>query len=133
MLEEAITSNQSLTPDLISKAQEAFTAFLHNKLIKSLPSPVEPSSPNDDSISHFQAILAKDNSDSAWAKAAREKEEKFSMYLTSLSKSGDAIRQAEALLAKGQSSAEDVKSLVEGASDVLGPYLGEKVSRDDTF
>lgn len=61
--------------------------------------------------------------DTEFAKAAKEKEEKFGMYLSSLSKASAAIQTAE----KSLNSNGSVKELVEGAADVLGPYLGETV------
>jgi cysteinyl-tRNA synthetase len=49
------------------------------------------------------------------------------MYLTSLSKSSAAIRTAAKRLNGSEAGQEGVKDLVEGAGDVLGPYLGETV------
>ena len=97
-------------------------------MVKSLPSPVE--SPSDDPYSFglFEAVVAKDSADAEWAKAGREKEEKFGLYLTSLAKSVEAIRTAEKRIGTPEDSTEAVKELVNGTSDVLGPLLGEKVS-----
>ncbi|KAK8869958.1 cysteine-tRNA ligase [Kwoniella newhampshirensis] len=126
LLTQNITSNPALTPQLLSSTQEAFTRFLNLKLIKSLPSPVEaPSSPNATSFDHFETILTRDKSDATWAKSARDKDEKFGLYLTSLSKARDAYRIAEQRLETAEVGGDGVRDLVEGASDVLGPYLGD--------
>lgn len=124
---ETISSNPNLDSALIQTAQTAFSQYVQRKLLKSLPTPVEAPSPNSDGLDHFDAILAKDTADPEWAKSAREKEEKFAMYLSSLSKSSAAIRTAEKRLASGETGVEGVKDLVDGAADVLGPYLGETV------
>jgi cysteinyl-tRNA synthetase len=60
----------------------------------------------------------------------RDKEEKWGMYLSSLSKSRDAILTADKRLedGQGQIGSEAVQDLVEGASDVLGPWLGETLA-----
>ena len=73
-------------------------------------------------------MIKRDTTDAEWAAEARAKEEKFGMYLTSLSKAQAAIQQAETRLASSTAGGDSVKDLVEGASDVLGPYLGAKVS-----
>jgi hypothetical protein len=125
-LVETISSNPTLTSDLVSTAQTAFSRFIEKKLVKCLPSPVD--TPSDaDGLTIFDAILAKDQADAEWAKSAREREEKFGMYLTSLSRASAAIRTAETQVGS-QSSSKAVKELVDGAADVLGPHLGETVS-----
>ena len=123
-----MTSNPTITSSLIYTAREAFSSFLHSKLPRALPTPVEPPSPNADAAAHFDAVLTKVKTDEAWTSAAREKEEKFGMYITSLTRSSAAIRLAEERLKKGDTSGEAVKDLVDGAADVLGPYLGQTVS-----
>ena len=95
--------------------------------MKCLPSPVD-SATDADGLTQFDAILAKDQADPEWAKSAREKEEKFGMYLTSLTRASSAIRTAEKRASSGDAGSEGVKELVEGAADVLGPHLGETVS-----
>jgi cysteinyl-tRNA synthetase len=58
----------------------------------------------------------------------REKDEKFGMYLTSLSRSLEALEVARGRLSNGDTGESAVTDLVEGTADILGPYLGEKVS-----
>jgi len=127
LLAEAVTANTSLRPELVSTAKTAFTKFVEKKLVKCLPSPVN-SAADADGLAQFDAILAKDQADPEWAKSAREKEEKFGMYLTSLTRASSAIRTAEERAGSGDAGVEGVKELVEGAADVLGPHLGETVS-----
>lgn len=127
LLAETISTNPTLTPKLIETTKEAFTKYL-SKVLKAVPTPIPLPTPNSDSLEHFNAILEKDSSDSEWARTAREKEEKFGMYLASLSRAARAIEVAQGRLEAGNSGAEAVKELVEGASEVLGPYLGETVS-----
>lgn len=116
---------------MLDTSNSAFDAFLQRKLLKALPSPVDLPSPNASGVEHFDAILAKDAADAEWARVAREKEEKFSMYLTSLSKASAAIRTAAQRVNGSEGGQEGVKELVEGAADVLGPYLGETVRAKD--
>jgi len=49
------------------------------------------------------------------------------MYLTSLGRAAKAIEVAERRVESGDSGNEGVRELVEGASEVLGPHLGETV------
>lgn len=114
LLSQTIEQNPSVTPELIKEAREAFAQYLP-KLVKNLPSPVESGS--DNALEQFAAIEKKAGSDAAFVQAGTEKEEKFSLYIVSLAKARDAIVNAE----KGQGSTKD---LVDGAADVLGPYLG---------
>lgn len=129
LVEELIKSTPALTPELVSLARDAFTAYFHKRIIRNEPSPTEPPSPNADAFDHFDTVAQRDQADATYAKAARDKEEKWSMYLASLSKASASIRIAEKeLQAAGGGGAEGVKQLVEGVSDVLGPYLGETAS-----
>lgn len=119
LLKETVEKNPALTAELIQTARKAYAEFLP-KLVKSLPSPVESGS--DDALEQFAAIAAKDASDAEFARAGREKEEKFGLYITSLSKARQAILDAEKSLASGNT--QGVKELVDSTADVLGPYLG---------
>ncbi|WVR05035.1 cysteine-tRNA ligase [Kwoniella sp. DSM 27419] len=124
LLNQTISSNPNLTPQLVSDAREAFSKFVNSKLIKSFPSP--PSS--DAKLGPFElleAALEKDKSDTEWARTAREKEEKFALYLASLIRARDAIKAAEEKLSSQSGGNEAVAELVQGTSDVLGPHYGE--------
>lgn len=77
---------------------------------------------------HFALVQERDRSDGDWATLAREKDEKWSLYLTSLTRAGEALEVAGRKM-DGQGAGEGgVKELVDGSADVLGPYLGETVS-----
>lgn len=125
LLDQAISTNLALTPELISDVEAAFTKYLA-KPLKSLTAPLEHS-PNATSFEILDLLLQKDQSEAQWAKEAREREEKFGMYLASLSKARDAYNSAQQKVGKPEGEGQAVKDLVEGATDVLGPYLGEKV------
>jgi cysteinyl-tRNA synthetase len=130
LLSETITSHPSLTPDLLSTSHSAFSAYFSRRVLKSLPTPIPAPGPNATALDHFTAVLAKDAADAEFARAMRDKEEKWGMYLSSLSKSRDAILTADKRLedGQGQIGSEAVQDLVEGASDVLGPWLGETLA-----
>jgi cysteinyl-tRNA synthetase len=129
LLSETITSHPSLTPDLLSTSHSAFSAYFSRRVLKSLPTPRPAPGPNATALDHFSAVLAKDSADAEFARSMRDKEEKWGMYLSSLAKSRDAILTAEKRLEGGQGqTAEAVQDLVEGASDVLGPWLGETLA-----
>ncbi|KAL1411223.1 cysteinyl-tRNA synthetase [Vanrija albida] len=117
LLDETVQKNPALTPELVATARKAFAAFLP-KLVKSLPSAVN--APNgDDAIEYFNAIAARDSSDAEFARAAREKEEKFGLYISSLTTARDAILAAE------KSLSTPTKQFVDETAYVLGPYLGD--------
>lgn len=121
LLDQTVEKNTKLTPELAATARKAFAAYLP-KLVKSLPSPVD--FPSDDPLEQFSAIAKRYESDEAFAQAAREKEEKFGMYITSLTKARDAIVSAEQRTANGPADG-NVKEFVDATADVLGPYLGD--------
>ncbi|KIR96146.1 cysteine-tRNA ligase [Cryptococcus deuterogattii 2001/935-1] len=125
LLDQVISSNPALTPELISDVEAAFTKYIA-KPLKSLPTPLEHS-PNATSFEILDLLLQKDQFEAQWAKEAREKEEKFGMYLASLSKAREAHNAAQQKVGKPEGEGQAVKDLVEGAADVLGPYLGEKL------
>lgn len=51
------------------------------------------------------------------------------MYISSLSKAGDAIRIAEEKLKSGdKGGAKGVEELMSASADTIGPYLGTTVS-----
>jgi len=104
-------------------------AYLKGRVLKSLPAPINGSHVDTDPLAYFDMILTKDGDDTGrGAKAAREKDEKFGMYLNSLSRAKSAIQLAEERLSKQETGETAVKDLVDGAGDALGPYLGETVS-----
>ncbi|WRT66959.1 cysteine-tRNA ligase [Kwoniella shivajii] len=122
LLDQTKSSNPTLTPGLIKDTRIAFGKFLSSKLIKSLPSPIDTSSTTDD-LEIFHTILDKYKTDATFAESARTKEEKFALYIASLLKAHGAIKIAEGKL--NGSNQQDVDDLIDGASDVLGPYYGE--------
>lgn len=126
LLAQTISQNSSLTPQLLADANAAFTVYLEGKLLKCLPTLVEIG-PNGTSFDYLQAVIKKDATDTTWAAEARAKEEKFGMYLASLSRAQAAIQQAETRLASSTAGGDSVRALVEGASDVLGQYLAAKL------
>jgi cysteinyl-tRNA synthetase len=121
LLDEVVQTTPAITPELVETAKKAFAAFLP-KVEKALPSPVAAAS---DALATFTAIAARDSSDTEFARGAREKEEKFPLYLTSLATARDAILGAE------KKSGLTVKQFVDQTAYVLGPYLGE--TRGDTI
>ncbi|WWC69630.1 cysteine-tRNA ligase [Kwoniella pini CBS 10737] len=123
LLDETKSKNTSITPTLLNDTKLAFSKFLSGKLIKSLPSIPSGLSDSQDDLQNFLIIIEKDKSDPIFAEAARQKEEKYTLYLASLLRAHGAIKKAEALL--NGSSQQDVVDLVDGTSDVLGPYYGE--------
>ncbi|OCF72041.1 cysteine-tRNA ligase [Kwoniella mangroviensis CBS 8886] len=121
LLDQTKSTHSTITPQLINDTKLAFSKFLHSKLIKSLPSPLTFNTQDDLEI--FKIILEKDKTDTKFAEEARLKEEKFTLYLASLLKAHVAITKAEGSL--NGSTEGDVVDLVDGTSDVLGPYYGE--------
>lgn len=96
-------------------------------MLKNLPSPVEPSGQAEDVQAYFQDIRKRDTTDTAFAAAAREKEEKWGLYLASMGKASKALDVAGERVEAGNVGREGVEELVDGAADVLGPYLGDTV------
>lgn len=126
LLERIASQHATLSLDLINQVQEAFQHFFNRKVLKNLPSPVEPSASGITGQAYFADILKRDQSDPEFARVAREKEEKWSLYLTSLGKADRAIQGALQAL-EGNAGAEAVKELIDESADVLGPYLGDTV------
>ncbi|WWC85317.1 cysteine-tRNA ligase [Kwoniella dendrophila CBS 6074] len=125
LLDQTKSTNSTLTSDMIKDTKLAFSKFLNSKLIKSLPSTIPEISSIENDLEIFDIILNKDKSDSTFAEAAKSKEEKWTLYLASLLKASTAIKKAESLMNGSGSTQNDVNDLVDGTSDVLGPYYGE--------
>jgi cysteinyl-tRNA synthetase len=89
---------------------------------------VTPADWTGSAAEHFALIKERDSSDAEWAKVAREKDEKWSLHLTSLGRASEALEVARKSRDRQQGDAEGVKKLVDGSADVLGPYLGETVN-----
>ncbi|ORX39710.1 cysteine-tRNA ligase [Kockovaella imperatae] len=128
LLDQAIESNPTLSSTLLEDTHTAFSTFFESKLLKSLPSPVPPRSPNDTTLNHFALIEERNANDAEFSRAAKEKEEKWSMYLSNLSKSAQAIKLAEKRSSSGETGGDSVRDLVEGTSGVLGPYYGQTLA-----
>ncbi|WVN89023.1 cysteine-tRNA ligase [Cryptococcus depauperatus CBS 7841] len=125
LLEQLISSTSSITTQLLSDVEAGFTQYL-TKPLKSISALDIP--PNATSFEVFDLILARYQSDTKWANEAREKEEKFGMYLASLAKAKEAYNNAKGKLDRPGNDNKAVKDLVEGATDILGPYLGDKLA-----
>lgn len=121
LLKETIDKTPALTSELLDTTRKAFTAFMP-KVEANLPSPVQF---NGDALDQFAAIAERYNSDTAFAAAAREKEEKFGLYISALTTALDAILAAEQQVSGG--SKGGVKELVDSTAYVLGPYLGTTI------
>lgn len=87
-----------------------------------------PAEWNGSILEHFALVRERDKGDKEFARIAREKDEKWSLYLTNLTRAGDALEGARRSLDGQDKGNGGVKDLVEGSADVLGPYLGETVS-----
>ena len=85
-----------------------------------------PKKESESELQAFERVLQLDKS--AWADEMRAKHEKYSMYVASLTVARDAIALAQGRLNNGETSKEGAVELLEGAKEVLGPFLGETVS-----
>ena len=76
-------ANPTLSETLKGNIKNAFSAYLSSKLLKVLK---ETDAPQQDEteLATLERLLKKDQSDAAWAKEMREKEEKFGLILGSL-------------------------------------------------
>ena len=128
LISQLVSSHTHLSPELLSTVNAAIDQHLTRKIIKNLPSPVDAPSNDAGATAHFAAILQRDETDKAFAVAAREKEEKWTLYLASMQKALKGLEVAEQRLKAGKQGEGEVGDLVAAASDVLGPYLGETVS-----
>ena len=126
MLSEAVTQNPTLTQSLIDTARSAFTVYTSNKLVQAVPLSVA-GAVKDGSFEYFDRVIAVVEGDPGRAKQARDKDEKFGLYLNSLSRAKAAIETAQNRLSAHDIGNEAVSQLVDGVGDILGPYLGEKV------
>lgn len=107
---------------------QALEAYFNKRILKNLPSPISGSASPDNFKDHFALIQERDRQDAEWARQAREKEEKWGMYLASMAKGVEALEVARRRQEGQDGEGSAVKELVDGSADVLGPYLGETVS-----
>lgn len=76
-------ANPTLSETLKGNIKNAFSAYLSSKLLKVLKETDAPQ-PGETELATLDRLLKKDQSDAAWAKEMREKEEKFGLILGSL-------------------------------------------------
>lgn len=76
-------ANPTLSETLKGDIKTAFSAYLSSKLLKVLKETDAPQQDETD-LATLERLLKKDQSDAAWAKEMREKEEKFGLILGSL-------------------------------------------------
>ena len=107
-------ANPTLSESLKGDIKTAFSAYLSSKLLKILK---ETDAPQQDEteLATLERLLKKDQSDAAWAKEMREKEEKFGLILGSL-------QSAKA----GIETAKDANEAIDMAKDVLSWWLDKK-------
>lgn len=72
----------SLTPEVISSIDQAFSSYIQTKLAKSLSSSDLP--PAGTERSAWPKLYESFKTDAAWVKSSVERDEKFSMHMNSL-------------------------------------------------
>lgn len=125
LLSELKTNSTTLNAELLGKASSAFASFYNARLDPMLGPDAKTG--NETELEAFDRIVQKEK-DAAWAKEMREKHEKFAMYVASLTVARSAIGLAQGRLANAEGTKEGAQDLIEGAKEVLGPWLGETVS-----
>jgi cysteinyl-tRNA synthetase len=76
-------ANPTLSESLKGDIKTAFSAYLSSKLLKVLKETDAPQQ-GETELATLDKLLKKDQSDAAWSKEMREKEEKFGLILGSL-------------------------------------------------
>jgi len=65
--------------------------------------------------------------DATWVEKQKERDEKFTMYLTSVTLGYEGLEKAQSLEKKGETSLEAATALVESNRDAVGLWLDKQV------
>ena len=130
-LADISSSSAPLSSRILQEVSTAWTAYFYKTLSAALPSPPSPEAPQsyETATSLFAEIrnLAKDPT---WVEKQKERDEKFSMYLTSVTLGYEGLGRAQVQEKKGETSLEAATALVESNRDAVGLWLDKQVSKN---
>ncbi|KAF8326622.1 uncharacterized protein EI90DRAFT_3146492 [Cantharellus anzutake] len=113
--------SNSLDDSLIADVKRAFASYLQSKLVGSLSPEDVPRRGEENAV--WVELFQKAKSDPAWTEAGTERDEKFSMHITSLNTTFNALEVATEDLSSGRTGKDRAEALIDSSSDILGPYL----------
>lgn len=126
-LADISSSSAPLSSKILQEVSTAWTAYFYKTLSAALPSPPSSEAPQsyETATSHFTEIrsLAKD---ATWVEKQKERDEKFTMYLTSVTLGYEGLEKAQSLEKKGETSLEAATALVESNRDAVGLWLDKQ-------
>jgi len=125
-LSELSSSSTPLSSRVLQEVSTAWTAYFFKTLSAALPSPPTGDQTYESAKIGFNEIekLAKDQT---WVEKQKERDEKFTMYLTSIKSGYEGLKVAEEQEKKGETSLEAAQNLVESNRDAVGLWLDKQV------
>ncbi|KAH8118931.1 tRNA synthetases class I (C) catalytic domain-containing protein [Phellopilus nigrolimitatus] len=119
----------ALTAELVAEIDDAWRAYLRSQLAKALTDEDLPEEGNE--TRSWIDILAKSRN-VEWKLERSKKDEKFDMHLKALAKTETALKEAKALLAKGDAANSHALRLIDESQDVLAKVLDKKYGNELT-
>jgi cysteinyl-tRNA synthetase len=125
------SSSPPLSGRVLQEIQSAWTAYFYKTLLAALPPSSQPESQTyEGAQAGFNEIEKLSRDDSTWVEKQKERDEKFTMYLTSIKTGYEGLKRAEEKEAKGETGLDEAKELVESNRDAVGLWLDKQVRAD---
>ncbi|GAA5841315.1 hypothetical protein JCM3766R1_005026 [Sporobolomyces carnicolor] len=124
-LSELSSSSSPLSSRVLQEVSTAWTAYFFKTLSAALSTP-PPDAESYESAKLGFAEIEKLAQDQAWIEKQKERDEKFTMYLSSIKSGIEGLKTAEAREKKGETGSEFAKELVESNRDALGLWLDKQ-------
>ncbi|GAA5960637.1 hypothetical protein JCM3765_005884 [Sporobolomyces pararoseus] len=125
-LSELSSSSTPLSSRVLQEVSTAWTAYFFKTLSPALPTP-----PNTQEQTYESAKLGFNeienlSKDQTWLEKQKERDEKFTMYLTSIKNGFEGLRVAEEKEKKRETSLQAAQELVESNNDAVGVWLDKQ-------
>ncbi|GAA6016231.1 hypothetical protein JCM11491_003776 [Sporobolomyces phaffii] len=124
-LGELSTSSTPLSSRILQEVSTAWTAYFYKTLLAALPTPPTDSQSYEAAKSGFAKVreLARDQ---LWVEKQKERDEKFTMYLASITSGYEGLQSAEERERNGETGVESAKALIESNRDAVGLWLDKQ-------
>ncbi|GAA6064320.1 hypothetical protein JCM10212_006007 [Sporobolomyces blumeae] len=122
------SSSTPLSSRVVQEVSTAWTAYFFKTLSPALPtSSVQAQDQTYESAQKlFVEISSRASSDPEWLEKQKERDEKFSMYLSSLKVGYEGLQKAQERERKGETGVEAAKEVVESNRDAVGLWLDKQ-------
>lgn len=125
LIDDLKKRNPLLNQELIDMTQDSWEKYLKGKVLKSIPS-AELEAQSSHLAAQWQYVQAR-VLDPSWLQEALQRDEKFSMHITTLETSFSALEVARMQMNAGSSSETAAATLIDKSKDTLALVLDEEL------